>query len=123
VGNYGIRGIADLQGLSADQIAGIGVRIVDGSGAMAGVVTGQRSSNSNFDRPNLWAQWLADGTPNKRFGNDGILTMGDVPDFSIRAVALVDRRKRWLMQTTTSASAHIDSEGLVTLTRLVGDSH
>ena len=121
--SYGTRGIADLQGLSADQMARIGVRIVDGSGAMAGLAPGQRSSNSNYDRPNLWAQWLADGTPNKRFGNDGILTMGDMPDFSIRAVALVDRRKRWLMQTTTSASAHVDSEGSVTLTRLVGDSH
>ena len=119
---YGVKGIADIGGLDAAQAMSMTLKIQDGAGSIEGVRAGTRNSANNVNQPNLWARWKADASPDLGFGQGGILSLGDLPDFSRRTMALVDQKKRWILQTHTSQGAGQDVAGAVTLTRYMGES-
>ena len=122
VAGYGTQGIADLKGLNTEQTSALSLRIKDGAGAIAGLRQGSRYAPNDLTEPNLWVQWKSDATLDKNYGQDGVLSLGDLPSYSQRRMVLTDSRKRWLLQTNTSEGPSIDSAGVVTLTRYAGDS-
>lgn len=122
VSDFGSQGIADLKGLTGDAGSGISLRIKDGTGAIAGSRPGMRYSYNNVNQPNLWVQWKSDGSLDRNYGQDGIWSLGDMPDYSQRGLAFIDSKKRWLLKTESSEGPSMDAAGWVTLTRYVGES-
>ena len=110
--SFGGQGILRLQGLTSDQMHWMGLRILDGQGAVGGIRAGDSAD------PNIWARWLPNGLLDKRFATNGVATMGELAPDARRRQVLVDHNKRWLLQTDVDLPAKAST----TLIRVAGDS-